>query len=107
MCPFDNTSFGINFQLERGNSGYVFDGVDTGNQAVSIEFRGNLIEVDEKCRYLYPYYKNNAGTIQVNTDAGSKVSPIPEMWICSDTYWTWSIQDGVQYYPRGRPTGYD
>ena len=105
MCPFDNTSFGINFQLERGNSGYVFDGVDTGNQAVAIEFKGDMISNDDTNTYYYPDLKIEADDIVVNTD--SKQNPIPEMWVCSDTYWTWSIQDGVQYYPRGRPTGYD
>ena len=104
LCPFDNTSFGINFQLERGNSGYVFDGVDSGNQAVSIEFKGNLLNSDTNNAYLYPDVSQTGRLIAVQSD---KQEPIPEMWICSDTYWTWSIQDGVQYYPRGRPTGYD
>ena len=33
--------------------------------------------------------------------------PPPEMWVCSDTYWTWSVQDGVRYYARGIPAGYE
>ena len=33
--------------------------------------------------------------------------PPPELWVCSDTYWTWSVQDGVRYYQRGIPAGYE
>ena len=39
-CRADGTSFGINFQLERANAGYVFDGADFGTQTVPITFRG-------------------------------------------------------------------
>ena len=42
------------------------------------------------------------GTVDTNTHP-----PQPEMWICSDTYWTWSIQDGVKYHPTGIPLGYE
>ena len=42
-CRSDGTSLGINFQLERGNAGYVFDGIDTGTQTVPITFRGQPI----------------------------------------------------------------
>ncbi len=107
MCPFDNTSFGINFQLERGNAGYVFDGIDTGSQAVNIEFRGKPISKGKpNDPYIYPDMKvNNGDPISVNEDYKNEC--FPEMWICSDTYWTWSIQDGVKYYPRGIPTDYE
>ena len=71
---------------------------------MSIEFKGNLLNSDTNNAYLYPDVSMTGSLIAVQSD---KQEPIPEMWICSDTYWTWSIQDGVQYYPRGRPTGYD
>ena len=41
-CRADGTSFGINFQLERSNGGYVFDGADFGSQTVPITFRGPI-----------------------------------------------------------------
>ena len=106
MCPFDNTSFGINFQLERGNAGYVFDGIDTGSQAVNIEFKGTPLVQGNDDPYIYPNMQvNNGAPISVNNAYTNQC--FPEMWICSDTYWTWSIQDGVKYYPRGIPTDYE
>ena len=109
MCPFDNTSFGINFQLERGNAGYVFDGIDTGSHTVTIEFKGKPECKGEDDTYRYPdYYVDTVDNRAVKvktTDVQSQ--PFPEMWICSDTYWTWSIQDGVRYYQRGIPAGFE
>ena len=90
MSPFDNTSFGINFQLERGNAGYVFDGIDTGSHTVTIEFRGHP-DIDADLDFI----------------ERTSAPPPPEMWVCSDTYWTWSVQDGVRYYARGIPAGYE
>ncbi len=113
MCPFDNTSFGINFQLERGNAGYVFDGLDSGSHAVTIEFRGRPINnTPPNDPYLYPDVTvEGAGAkfnqVKIKTPAQTPEPPHPEMWICSDTYWTWSIADGVKYYQRGIPAGYE
>ena len=115
MCPWDNTSFGINFQLERGNAGYVFDGIDTGSHAITVEFRGHPIsKTTPDDPYLYPDLKMKLNsdsppkpTNEVVVDDKAPNPPFPEMWICSDTYWTWSIADGVRYYPRGIPAGYD
>ena len=107
-CPFDNTSFGINFQLERGNSGYVFDGIDSGSSAVSIEFRATKeFDNEDDCNPLsYPNIKA-APNQWLSVDTSNTGNCTPEMWICSDTYWTWDAQSGVTYYSRGRPTGYD
>ena len=106
LCPFDNTSFGINFQLERGNSGYVFDGIDTGSHAITIEFKGTPIDTNNQNNpYIYADLEVGGYGVQVN--AAKNTRPNPEMWVCSDTYWTWSVEDGVKYYPRGIPAGYD
>ena len=104
MCPFDNTSFGINFQLERGNAGYVFDGIDTGSHTVSVDFHGSPMRNDESDVLFYPDLGSDLKWKKV-TDTSSP--PPPELWICSDTYWTWSVQDGVRYYQRGIPAGYE
>ena len=112
--PFDNTSFGINFQLERGNSGYVFDGIDTGSHAVTIEFKGTREfgtgggEERLKNSYLYPDITttDHGKTLKVK-EIDNPSPPLPELWVCSDTYWTWSVDDGVKYYQRGIPAGYD
>ena len=93
----DDTNFGINFQLERGNSGYVFDGVDTNNHEVTVRFLADNAfqhELSVMNSYLYPLGIDDSNPI------------FPEMWICSDTYWTWSTQDGVQYHDEGVPNGY-
>ena len=97
----DNTSFGINFQLERGNSGYVFDGIDTGCHSITIQFKGQPIYNKLNDTYFYPDVKDDGTVIE------TVHPPAPEMWICSDTYWTWSITEGVKYHPRGIPEGYE
>ena len=105
---FDNTSFGLNFQLERGNAGYVFDGIDTGCRGVKIEFHGDRIDNGENVKlekndtYLYPA-TNDKGE---PADTQPQVPP-PEMWICSDTFWTWSAENGVEYHKEGLPVGYE
>ena len=107
LCPFDNTSFGINFQLERGNSGYVFDGIDTGSHAINIEFSGypHSRETDKNPYYYADLKVEPYKGVVVDTKKHER--PHPEMWVCSDTYWTWSVEDGVKYYPRGIPAGFD
>ena len=94
-CRSDGTSFGINFQLERSNAGYVFDGIDTGNHSVAVTFRGQ------------PMYRGEDDTYYIPDPENPDVHPVhPEAWICSDTYFTWSV-NGVQYYPTGIPAGYE
>ncbi len=97
----DNTSFGINFKLERGNSGYVFDGIDTGCHSVTVTFKGLPIYGGDNDIYYNPEVDDSG---KVNT---SVHPPAPEMWICSDRWWSWSIDGGVKYHPRGIPVGYE
>ena len=95
-CRSDATSFGINFQLVRSNAGYVFDGLDTGSNSVTVTFRGQ------------PMYRGAANDTYWVPDASQPTihPPAPEAWICSDTYWTWSV-NGVDYYPSSVPAGYE
>ena len=107
---FDNTSFGLNFQLERSNAGYVFDGIDTGCRGVKIEFHGDRIDVGENVKlgandtYLYP--DTDYSGKPYKPDIQPQLPP-PEMWICSDTYWSWSVENGVEYHKDGVPIGYE
>ena len=94
-CRSDGTSFGINFQLERSNAGYVFDGIDTGSNSVTVTFRGQPMYRGEDDTYFIP-----------DTDFPDVHPPAPEAWICSDTYFSWSVQ-GIEYYPTGVPRGYE
>ena len=92
------------FQLERGNSGYVFDWVDTNHREIIIQFKAeSLVDMNTipmMNSYIYPLFNAN------NEVVDSKNETPPEMWICSDTYWTWSRRDGVQYHKEGVPDGY-
>uniref|UniRef100_UPI0025583AF8 hypothetical protein n=1 Tax=Lactobacillus taiwanensis TaxID=508451 RepID=UPI0025583AF8 len=122
--PYDNTDFSINFQLERGNAGYVFDGLDTNTRDVLIQFKASF----PKFRYSNAnntyYYPDTTSDNNVLTDPDNNTyrnpyteingdiietipPPSPEMWICSDTYWTWSVDDGVKYHHEGIPEGYE
>ena len=94
-CRSDGTSFGINFQLERSNAGYVFDGLDSGSNSVTVTFRGQ------------PMYRGDNDTYYIpDIDNKDVHPPAPEAWICSDTYFTWSVK-GIDYYPNGIPAGYE
>ena len=94
-CRSDGTSFGINFQLERSNAGYVFDGLDTGSNSITVTFRGQ------------PMYRGEDDTYYIPDPEHPEIHPpSPEMWLCSDTYFTWSV-NGVEYYPNSIPLGYE
>ena len=94
-CRSDGTSFGINFQLERSNAGYVFDGLDTGSNSVTVTFRGQPMYRGEDDTYFIP-----------DPTLPDVHPPAPEAWICSDTFFTWSV-NGVDYHPNGIPAGYE
>ena len=93
-CRSDGTSFGINFQLERSNAGYVFDGLDSGSNSITVTFRGQ------------PMYRGDDDTYYIpDPELPNVHPPAPEAWLCSDTYFTWSVK-GVDYFPSGVPAGY-
>ena len=93
-CRSDGTSFGINFQLERSNAGYVFDGIDTGSTSITVTFRGQPMYRGDDDTYFIP-----------DPEYPNMHPPSPEAWVCSDTYFTWSV-NGVEYYPNSVPAGY-
>ena len=94
-CRSDATSFGINFQLERSNAGYVFDGIDTNTQTIPINFKGD------------PIYKGDNDTYYIfDPEHPDQHPPPPELWICQDTYFTMSV-DGLKYHGPTTPPGYD
>ena len=89
----DATSFCINFQLERTNAGYVFDGIDTAGNTVTIKFKGQ------------PIYRG-ANDTYFNFDVNNPNAhpPPPEAWVCTDTYFEWGIKS-VKYYGNSVPEG--
>ncbi len=90
----DASNFGINFQLERSNGGYVFDGINTGTKTVPITFKGQPI-----------YSGTNDGYYNVDGDT-SLHPPAPELWICQDTYFRMSVR-GLEYMGPTIPAGYE
>ena len=94
-CRSDGTSFGINFQLERSNAGYVFDGIDTDTKTVPISFKGK------------PIYTGPNDTYYVfDPEHPEQHPPPPELWICQDTYFLMST-NGLEYMGPSTPPGYD
>ncbi len=89
----DATNFGINFQLERSNGGYVFDGLDTGSRTIPINFKGQPI-----------YSGTNDGYYNVGGDTDLH-PPAPELWICQDTHFLMSV-NGLEYMGPTTPEGY-
>jgi hypothetical protein len=87
----DESSFMINIQLERSGAGYCFDGIDTNGQNISIQLKGNPIYTGDKDTYY-------------NVDGDPNVHPIPpEVWICSETFWRLSNNEGMVYMRSGVP----
>ena len=103
-CPYDNTNFNINFQLERGNIGYTFDGLDSKNDMIKVEFRGeSLCDDSENDTYLseYIFDKDSKDNDELIENIAN-----PEMWVFQYAYWTWSIE-GVEYIRDVPPEEYN
>ena len=97
-CRTDGTSFCMNFQLERSNAGYVFDGVDTGHATVPITLRGS------------PIYSGDNDTYYIPDSSQPSVHPPPaELWICRDTCFIMAPKEkgGFQYMGPNVPAGFD
>ena len=94
-CLRDGTLFHINFQLERSNAGYVFDGIDTDTKTVPISFKGK------------PIYTGTNDTYYIfDPEHSEQHPPPPELWICQDTYFLMST-NGLEYMGPSTPPGYD
>ena len=99
-CRADGTSFGINFQLERANAGYVFDGVDYGSVSVPVTFRGKPMFKGVNDTY-YNYLVNDDGTVDT-----AHHPPPPELWLCQDTFFTMDAINGLVYHGTHIPKEY-
>ena len=96
-CRSDGTSFGINFQLERSNAGYTFDGVDFGNNNVPVTFRGKPMFKGVNDTY-YNFLVNDDGTVD-----STQHPPPAELWICQDTFFTIDANNGLVYHGTNIP----
>ncbi|KAA6391916.1 MAG: hypothetical protein EZS28_012557 [Streblomastix strix] len=81
----DLTLFMITLQCERNSNGaLIFDGLDTNNQNVSVEFRGAPIyQGDTDCYY--------------NVDLMGKRPPPPILCTIHDTFWLFGPANGGSY----------
>ncbi len=89
---YDNTNFGINYQLERGNIGTNFEGLSTNGKQVLIEFKGEPVAVGDNDTYYYPQMDDTGNVVKDNNE-----NPVPEMWIFSYCYWSLSA-DKIEYH---------
>ncbi len=99
-CRDDGTSFGINFQLERANAGYVFDGVDYGSVTVPITFRGKPMFKGNNDTY-YNFSVKDDGTVDT-----TRHPPPAELWLCIDCYFTMDAKNGLVYHGYKIPPEY-
>ena len=86
----DATSFMWNVQCERGNAGYVFDGVDSQGQNIPIQIKGN------------PKFTGLQDTYYNVTPDGTVHPPPPQIWLCRDTFWLASTS-GLKYVAFDTP----
>ena len=83
LCPTDMTSFIMTMQAERNSGGFFFDGLETGNQSVSISLRFN------------PQNNNPF-----------KTECPPQVWFTRDVYWTVDNENGLKFWATGTPATY-
>jgi hypothetical protein len=81
----DRTNFLPIISVERKTSGYVFDGMETGNRNVSIRWKFHPIHQDAGDVYL------------------SKTNHGPQLWLCRDTYFQFDTTNGLRYFTQGVP----
>jgi hypothetical protein len=97
-CLSDDTAMMATFQLERGDSGYVFDGY-VSNGSVNTLIHGDSRHKGPNNTYQYPFVNAAGQTIlsQPNTNP-------PQLWLCHDTWCR--VKEGVfEYHGKDAPPG--
>jgi hypothetical protein len=97
----DDTSFMALFQTERGDGGYVYDGLDTAGANVNTEITGmpswsGTGTGGPQDTYLYPYTRLD-GSVDTNIR-----SPPPQLWQAVDTFFVIDSK-GLTYHNRSSP----
>jgi hypothetical protein len=87
----DDTSFMALFQTERGESDYVFDGLNSKGTNWSLKLDGHPIFTVDNETYYYP----NPGEINGNS---------AQVWLCNDTFFVVS-QNHFKYIRDETPRG--
>jgi hypothetical protein len=90
----DGSSFALIIQTERNESGYVFDGIDSGGQSTPID-----IQFVPLYRGANDTYYNFSG----NPETPNLHPPAPQLWLCRDVYWTVDVTNGLVFHKYGVP----
>jgi hypothetical protein len=88
----DNTNFALVIQTERNQSGFVFDGIDSQGQSVPIEIHFNPLFSGETKNTYYYYDADNL----------TAHPPPPQIWLCTDAYWSADIVNGLVWHKGDR-----
>jgi hypothetical protein len=86
----DNTNFALIIQTERNQSGYVFDGIDSQGQSTPLEIHFN------------PLYPQNNTYFDVDPNEPTLHPPPPQIWLCTDCYWSADILNGLVWHKGDR-----
>jgi hypothetical protein len=95
----DDTSFMALFQLERGDGGYVFDGIDTGGANVNTEISASPIYTGDNDTYHFPYQPLGAAAPDRTI-----TSPPPILFLARDTFFVVD-SNGLSYFNDRTPRG--
>jgi hypothetical protein len=70
------------FETERGDAGYVFDGLDYKESNINCEIQ-NATPLYGGLNNTYYYPRTDAtGQVDLNNHP-----PPPQLWLCKDTFW--------------------
>jgi hypothetical protein len=96
----DGTSFALIIQTERNESGYVFDGIDSGGQSTPIDIQFVPLVQGVNDTYF------NVDMDPFNPQPTTTHPPAPQLWFCRDVYWSMDVEHGLRFHKYGEPAGY-
>jgi hypothetical protein len=100
----DDTSFIALFQTERGDGGYVYDGIDSGGVNLNTIIEGTPIVSGENDTYYYPRMTYNPANKTYSVDL-TRHSPPPMLLLCQDTFFVLKMGENGKlqlYYHKDR-----
>jgi hypothetical protein len=89
----DGSSFALILQTERNESGYVFDGLDSGGQSTPIDIQ------------FVPLVKGVNDTYYNFDGVAGAHPPAPQLWFCRNVYWSVDVANGLKFNKYGEPEG--
>jgi hypothetical protein len=98
----DCTSFMFNVQLERSNAGYCIDGIETNGRNIAVQLKGGPINLGVNDTY---YCARKIPGRTGNSVEDYYHPPAPEAWICQETFWRLTTQEGLEWLIKEQPPG--